>query len=447
MRATRAIVHLDIFRENLKLIRDWLAAESGATGDGAARPGAAYHRGGGRQSAAGTPKICLAVKADAYGHGIGPIARVAIDEGVEYLAVAAVDEAVALREEGISAPLLLYSLPIREEIRAILDYGVTPLVSDVDFVADLSEAAELRSQRTGEPAEPLAVHLKIDTGMGRIGCRPEDAAELARTIEAAPRLQLEGVSTHFPNADDPDQTFTNAQIERFIGAVDSIRAAGIDPGLIHAANSAGLLEHPGSRLDMVRPGLLAYGYYSTDTQERHLPVRPVMELESRIVYLKSVPPGTPISYGSTYRTRERTWIATIPVGYGDGYSRLLSNNGDVLVEESATGRRVRAPIAGRVCMDQLMLDLGPDTRARRYDRVVLFGPDPTGPDAAELARRTQTIPYEITCNISKRVPRVYREPSTVGARAAATEERPRSETTEPGPGYRVVSGRPTVPRD
>lgn len=439
MRATRAIVHLNIFRENLKLLRDWLTAES-AVGPSAA--------------AGGAPKICLAVKADAYGHGIAPIARVAIDEGVEYLAVATVDEAVTLREEGITAPLLLYSLPIREEIEAILDFGVTPLVSDLDFVADLSEAAEDRSRRTPDEAEPLPVHLKIDTGMGRIGCRPEDAAELARAVDAAPWLRLEGVSTHFPNADDPDRSFTAAQIETFNGAVDSIRAAGIDPGLVHAANSAGVLRFPGSRLDMVRPGLLAYGYYSTDTQERHLPVRPVMELESRIVYLKSVPPETPISYGSTYRTSERTWIATIPLGYGDGYSRLLSNNGDVLVEESATGRRVRAPIAGRVCMDQLMLDLGPETGARRYDRVVLFGPDPAGPDAAELARRTQTIPYEITCNISKRVPRVYlepsanREPSTVTGHSASgnetrsTEGRPESEAA-----YRVLSGRPTVPRD
>jgi alanine racemase len=396
MRATRAIVHLNVFRENLRLIQNWVDS----TTDESDVP----------------PKICLAVKADAYGHGIGPIARTAVDSGVEYLAVATVDEAITIRDEGISAPLLLYSLPIPEEIPAILEYAVTPLVSDTEFVHELGEAA-------ANAATPVAVHLKIDTGMGRIGCRPEDAPEVAAAIDDEAWLNLEGVSTHFPNADDSDPGFTNRQIALFNDAVRGISERGIDPGLVHAANSAGLLQFPGSRLDMVRPGLLAYGYDPTGHDPERIPVRPVMELESRIVYLKSVETGTPISYGSTYRTAERTWIATIPLGYGDGYSRLLSNSAEVLVEESATGRCVRAPIAGRVCMDQLMLDLGPDSRAQRYDRVVLFGPDPAGPNAAELAALSQTIPYEITCNISKRVPRVFRDPSPVGPQYREVDHR------------------------
>jgi alanine racemase len=393
MRATRAIVHLDIFRENLRLIRRRL-----------------------QQNGRSAPKICLAVKADAYGHGISPIAQAAVEEGVEYLAVATVDEAITLREDDVSVPLLLYSLPIREEVPLILDHDITPLVGDLEFIRDLSAAAASENRR-------LPVHLKIDTGMGRIGCRPEDAVDISLAIDRDPWLQLEGVSTHFPNADDTDPGFTNEQIALFEDAVGRIREHGIDPGIVHAANSAGLLQHPESQLDMVRPGLLAYGYYSTDSQERVLPVRPVMELESRIVYLKSVPPNTPISYGSTYRTARQTWIATIPIGYGDGYSRLLSNAASVLVEERATGRRVRAPIAGRVCMDQLMLDLGPHTHAQRYDRVVLFGPDPEGPDAADLASLGRTIPYEVTCNISKRVPRVYRDGSSPGPERSQVDER------------------------
>ncbi|NBC29052.1 MAG: alanine racemase, partial [Spirochaetes bacterium] len=325
-------------------------------------------------------------------------------------------EAITIREEGISAPLLLYSLPIPEEIPAIMEYGVTPLVSDIEFVHELAAAAAAAER-------PVAVHLKIDTGMGRIGCRPEDAPEVAAAIDGEAWLNLEGVSTHFPNADHSDPGFTNRQIALFNEAVQRISDRGIDPGLVHAANSAGLLQFPDSRLDMVRPGLLAYGYDPTGQDLRHLPVRPVMELESRIVYLKSVNAGTPISYGSTYRTGERTWIATLPLGYGDGYSRLLSNTAEVLVEESATGRTVRAPIAGRVCMDQLMLDLGPESQARRYDRVVLFGPNPAGPNAAELAGLSQTIPYEITCNISKRVPRVFRDPSPVGPQYREVDHR------------------------
>lgn len=339
--------------------------------------------------------LCIAVKADAYGHGIEQIARTAVDAGVEYLAVATVDEAVAVREEGLSIPLLLYSLPAPEEIPTIVSHRITPLVADEQFVSRLD--AEASRQGVIVP-----VHMKIDTGMGRIGCRPEEAGVLAEFIDNRGGVRLEGVSTHFPAADTTDRRFTNRQIETFNAAVEDIRRRGVDPGVIHASNSGGLLDYPEAHYDMVRPGILAYGYYPSGEQDRRLPVRPVMKLVSKVVFLKRVEQGTPISYGMTYRCPTETVIATIPVGYGDGYFRVLSNRATVSIGGT------RYPVVGRVCMDQLMVDLGPSPDVRLYDEVVLFGADDGAPTAEDLANLADTIPYEITCAISKRVPRIYR---------------------------------------
>jgi len=380
MRATRAVIHLDNFRWNIRLIQSHLAA--------------------GLSPGTRRPRICVAVKADAYGHGIDEIARTAVDEGVEYLAVATVDEAVAVRDTGLSVPLLLYSLPCPEEIEEIVRRDITPLVADQGLCSLLSAEGKRQNKR-------VVVHVKVDTGMGRIGCRPEDAPELAGFIAEDPWLSLEGVSTHFPVADSADRSFTEFQVDSFSRVIAAIRENGVDPGIVHAANSGGLLDYPSAWFDMVRPGILTYGYYPSREQRRPLAVKPVMELESRLVFLKSVPAQTPISYGLTFRTERETRIGTVPVGYGDGYNRLLSNKADVLVEEESGARRVR--IAGRVCMDQFMVDLGPRSSTQLYDRVVLFGPDPAGPDAEELADILQTIPYEVTCNISKRVPRIFQD--------------------------------------
>jgi alanine racemase len=368
MRPTRAVIDLAAFARNLALIRNHVADHV---------------------------LLCIAVKADAYGHGIEQIARTAVDAGVEYLAVATVDEAVAVREEGLSIPLLLYSLPAPEEIPTIVSHRITPLVADEQFVSRLDAEAS----RHGVI---VPVHMKIDTGMGRIGCRPEDAGVLAESIDSRGGVRLEGVSTHFPAADTRDREFTNRQIETFNAAVDDIRSRGVDPGVIHASNSGGLLDYPEAHYDMVRPGILAYGYYPSGEQDRRLPVRPVMKLVSKVVFLKRVEEGTPISYGMTYRCPSETVIATIPVGYGDGYFCVLSNRATVSIGGT------RYPVVGRVCMDQLMVDLGPSPDVRLYEEVVLFGADDGAPTAEELANLADTIPYEITCAISKRVPRIYR---------------------------------------
>jgi len=339
----------------------------------------------------------MAVKADAYGHGVQVIVQNALEAGVDSVAVATVEEGAELRESGVEAPILLLGFTLEEELPDVVRYRLSPVVG-AGYHLSLMEAEAERQGCT------VAVHLKVDTGMGRIGCMPEEAFELARRIAASRRLELAGIGTHFPAADMADeeyQAFTAGQVDTLREIVSRLREAGIDPGLVHAANSGGVIGHSGSHFDLVRPGIILYGYYPSTEQERSLDFRPVMGLETRIVFLKRVPADTGISYGLTYRTGEETTIATIPCGYGDGYSRLLSGKAQVLVNGELR------PIAGRVCMDQTMVDLGPDSKAGLYDLVVLFGPDPGAPTAEELAAAIGTIPYEITCNINKRVPRVY----------------------------------------
>jgi alanine racemase len=337
--------------------------------------------------------LCLAVKADAYGHGIAEIARAAGQSGVDYLAVATADEGVEIRDAGVELPILLYSLANPTEVEQIISSRITPILCDTEQIALYGAAA-----RSAEV--DLPVHIIIDTGMGRIGCTPADAVSVCRAVVDEPALVLGGVSTHFAGADMADRSYTEYQLSLFNSALAEIRRAGIKPGVVHASNSGGVIGYPQGWFDMVRPGLLAYGYYPSDDQERMIEVAPVMELMSQLVYIKEVEAGERISYGMTWAAPQRTWIGTVPVGYGDGYNRLLSNAGVVAIGGN------RYPIVGRVCMDQLMVDLGPELRVKRYDEVSLFGRAPA-PDAAELAVLCDTIPYEITCAVSRRVPRVY----------------------------------------
>jgi alanine racemase len=332
------------------------------------------------------------VKADAYGHGAAQIAQAALGAGASHLAAAAVSEGAELRAAGIGAPILLLSQALPEEAPEIVRHGLTPLVSDRDYVEVLAAAALAAGAR-------CPVHLKIDTGMGRLGCSPDEAPGLAAHIASKSSLIHTGTATHLAAADSAlpdDRAFTGEQLRRFRGAVDAIRAAGLDPGIIHAANSGGLLLHPGSWLDMVRPGILLYGYNLSGTD---FPAEPVMELVTRITLVKKVKRGESLSYGRTWVSPRDTCIATLPVGYGDGLPRLLSGRWQVLIR----GRPY--PLAGRICMDQCMADLGPETEIPRWEEVTIFGGP--APSAAELAARLGTIPYEITCNINKRVPRVY----------------------------------------
>lgn len=367
MRSTRAVIHTENYRNNVQLVRKRVGKDR---------------------------LICAAVKADGYGHGAFEMARIGLEEGVTHFAVATVGEGVLLREQGLSSSLILFTLPQPEEICDIVEYNIQPFVADVEYIGLLQ--AEGKKQR-----KIVQVHLHIDTGMGRIGCEPEKAAELAVFIDNLENINLAGVSTHFACADSRDKTFTDIQLNKFRNAVSSIKDAGIDPGIVHASNSAAIIGFTESWMDMVRPGIMLYGYYPGNEQPRDLNLKPVMELKTKVVFLKRVPAGKTLSYGATYTTSRETVIATLPVGYGDGYNRLLSSRGKVII------RGKEYTIAGRVCMDQCMVDLGPDTDVELYDDVILFGPDPVGPSAKDIAGITGTIPYEVTCNVNKRVPRIY----------------------------------------
>lgn len=330
------------------------------------------------------------------------MARVAFEENASAVAVATVGEGERLRDAGIDGRIILYSLALPDEAQEIAELGLEPFVSDRAYIEDLDRAAGA-STRTGR----LAVHLKVDTGMGRIGCRWQDAAEIAEVIAGSSSLRLAGVCTHFPSADGEEQDFTRLQLERFRRAVAEIRSRGIDPGCLHAANSGATFDVDEALLDMVRPGISVYGYYPSHDQRRRVDLRPVMQFESRVVFAKTVEAGDTVSYGRTWRASRRTTIATIPVGYADGYNRLLSNKAEMLLFEGDGGPPRRVRVAGRVCMDQTMVDCGPDSSVKRGDRVVLFGQDPRAPDAEELADLCGTIPYEILSQINHRVPRVY----------------------------------------
>ena len=369
MRNSRAIIHLDNLVSNLRAIRHRIG------------PG---------------PAICLAVKADGYGHGAIRTAEAAISAGVAYLAVASTDEGLELRRAGVLVPVLLLGIPFPDEMERLVAGRIDSVVVTPGQARAFAEAAS----RTGRPAH---LHLKIDTGMGRIGCTEDLAPDLAGLISTTKNLVLDGVCTHFPVADDTDQAFTLAQIGRFRRCVGRIRDAGIDPGIVHAANTAGLERYTHSWFDMVRTGIAAYGY--PQAPEPTLKLKPVMEFRSKVVFLKRVAAGTALSYGHTYTTERATHIATVGAGYADGYRRALSNRGRVMIR----GRQY--PVVGTVCMDQFLVDIGNDTEIELYDDVTLFGPDQAGPDALEVARLADTIPYEITCGISGRVPRLYLPPT------------------------------------
>jgi alanine racemase len=366
MRATRAIIHLDHLRENIALVKE----KTGCM-------------------------LCMPVKADAYGHGALPVSRTALASGASCLAVATVAEGEELRRGGISAPVLLLSIGLPEEIPQIVDAELEPLAADGEYIEALAAEAKRAGKRLG-------LHLKIDTGMGRIGCRPSEAAKLAARIAGDPHLRLAGTATHFAVSDSPGEdqrAYTEKQLAAFLEAVKNIEAAGIDPGLVHAANTGAVTFHNNSWFTMVRPGILLYGYPPCSEGKPVMAVKPLMELVSSVVFIKTLRKGESVSYGRTWTAEEDTVIGTLPLGYADGLPRAVGNKWQVLA-----GNELR-PLVGTICMDQCMVDLGKHTSLKRWDQLTVFGG--RAPHAGDLAARAGTIPYEITCNINKRVPRVY----------------------------------------
>jgi alanine racemase len=345
-----------------------------------------------RDRAAGLDVMAV-VKANAYGHGAVPVTRFLAGEGVSRFGVATLGEAVALREAGIGERILVFAAPVPAQLERYARHDLEVTVTSPEVAREVA--------RIATAADPVRVHIKVDTGMGRIGLDPADVVDTVRLLERSEGVRIEGFWTHFATADEPDDTFAREQWTRFRRVLAELGGA---PAPVHAANSGGLLGNavaldPGL-VSGVRLGISLYGLY--DPPDRAL--RPAMSLVSRLTQVKTVPAGTPVSYGATWRAPRETRIGTVSAGYADGYRRALSNRSEVGV----AGRR--CPIAGRVCMDMIMVDLGPGGEgppAAVGDEVVLFGAG--GPSAFELARWADTITYEIVCGITERVTRRYHE--------------------------------------
>lgn len=349
------------------------------------------------------------VKADGYGHGAHHVARVALENGADLLAVARMGEAVRLREAGISAPILLlgHSLPAYVDILASQDIRAS--LNSLDGARSISAKA-VRRKKT------IKAHIKIDTGMGRLGLMVDDIAvqtvsgkQFNRaikdilTITTLPGIEVEGIFTHFANADSRDKNHAMIQLSRFKKLLDSLKKHSFRVKYRHAANSAAIIEMPASHLDLVRPGIAQYGLWPSDeVDKRRIDLRPVMSIKSRVIHVKEVGVDFAVSYGSTHVTSRPTRIAAIPIGYADGYDRILSSKGHMLV------RGMRAPIIGRVCMDLTMIDVGHVPDVRLEDEVVILGSQGNETISAdEIAERVGTINYEIVSSLTSRVPKVY----------------------------------------
>ena len=341
----------------------------------------------------------MAAKADCYGHGAKVLVKAAEKSGlVDAAGIADVNEGIRLRQVGVKLPLLIYRGCITEGLDAVVEYDIQPFVSCIEYAKAVEKASEKADKK-------VKVHLKVDSGMSRAGCRWEDALPLARYIDASPYLELAGACTHFAvsdTLDDVDVTDTRKQIDNFNRAIDSIKGAGITIPVIHCAASGAILMYPETWFDMVRPGILVYGYAPSRECEGKLDLKPVMDLVSHVLQVKDIRKGEKVSYGFTWQAPEDTTIAVIGAGYADGYNRLLSNKGRVFIN----GRCY--PLAGRVCMDQFMVDLGSNPYGvKPDDEAILFGAGEGVMDAFEAADICNTISYELLCNINPRVPRIY----------------------------------------
>ena len=342
-------------------------------------------------------KILIAVKADAYGHGAVEVSRMAEDIGVDWLGIATVPEGIELRQAGIRLPILKFSPAFHEEMEEAVKHDIALAVCELENIRQLQKICAALGRK-------CQVHLKIETGMGRIGVASEDAFPMAdEIINRCPDLILGGAMTHLPVSDEGSKSFTQRQIERFKKTVNDIEThLNFKVPLVHCANSGGVLAHPESWCDMVRPGIMIYGFYPSEDTPQTILLKPGLSFKTRVSFLKNVPKGGSVGYGRTWIAPEDSWIATFPAGYADGFNRLFSNMGRVLVN----GRSY--PVVGRVCMDQSMCNLGANTEVKVGDEVVLIGDSGCqNISAYEWAEKLKTITYEVTCQINRRVRRYF----------------------------------------
>lgn len=378
MRATIAKIHLKNFEHNINFIKKIIPKNT---------------------------KICIPVKADGYGHGDLAIAKKAIELGIDYFAVATVDEALHLRKNNIQKKILLLGIPQLDEIPDLIISEAEPFVFEEKYISALNEEAKKANKKIG-------VHLKIDTGMGRLGCNINNCISIASFINSCSNLFLAGVCTHFSVSDsinDDDINFTKNQINKFNECVTNIKNTGIDCGIIHAANSGAVLMYPEAHFHMVRPGIIVYGFPPDKNQYNELlkngtiqeKLKPVFELETCVSAIVPHTKGETISYGRTWTCDENKDMAVLPIGYADGFFRRF--NGHLTVK--INGKIYQQ--VGRICMDQCMIDIGLNHNIKVGDKVTIFSTEDENLYAQNIAEKTDTITYEILCGISKRVPRVY----------------------------------------
>lgn len=341
-------------------------------------------------------KMMAIVKADGYGHGAVEVAR-QIDELVDAYGVAILEEGIELRKAGFTKPILILGYTPKPLYPAMIDYDIATAVFTMEMAKEISDTAVAMHQKAN-------IHIKLDTGMSRIGFAiTKESKEIIEQIAKLPGIEIKGCFSHFARMDEKDKTKANEQFAKFTKMVNALEKDGVDLGIRHISNSAGIMEAPEVQMDMVRNGICLYGLYpSEEVQKERLPLKPAMELKAYVSYVKTLEPGVEIGYGGTYTTTKKTKVATIPVGYADGYPRCLSGKGSVLIHGK------KAPILGRVCMDQFMVDVTDIDDVCIGDRVTLFGKDSDSCiTIEEISAMAHSFNYEFVCDIGKRIPRVY----------------------------------------
>lgn len=339
------------------------------------------------------------IKADGYGHGAVELAGILVDEGVDYLVVAVIAEAVELRRAGFEKPILVLGYTVPAYIKEIVEYNITQAVFDYETAEKISNEA----QRQRKIAK---IHIKLDTGMGRIGYLSDIVAvnEIIK-IEKLKNLYVEGIFSHFATADEKNKKFTYSQIQKYVKMIDELERVGINIEIKHIANSAAIIDFPDTYFDGVRPGIMLYGYYpSEEVNKENVLLKQVMSLKANIIHIKSVPEGTPISYGCRFITNRSSFIATLPFGYADGFTRLYFEKAKVIAGDKLV------PVIGSICMDQCMIDITECDNLIVGDEIIVMGmKNGLSIDAEYHAQLLGTISYEILCMVSRRVPRVYIE--------------------------------------
>lgn len=342
-------------------------------------------------------QIMAVVKADAYGHGFLEVTRTLLENGADRLAVAVLQEGKQLRSRGVNVPILILGASMEEDIEDLINFDITPNVFSYEFAKAISYIAEKKEKVT-------KIHIKLDTGMSRIGfLAADDNTEIVNEIikiSKLPYIEIEGIFSHFSTSDEYDRSYTELQFRRFMDVVGKLEEKGLHIPIKHICNSAGIMMYPEMHLDMVRPGVILYGMYPSDEVDKSkLDLKPAMTLKSRITLVKEVEQGRGVSYGKDYITDKITKIATVPIGYADGYLRRLANKGKMIVNG------VKVPIIGRICMDQCMIDVTNVHNIERGDEAIIFSDK--GVTIDDLASWLETINYEVSCVIGKRIPRIY----------------------------------------